>query len=138
MRWMKLRYSDFPLCNVFELVKEDPRNFLPARELPKYRERQVSVLGWLVTSKSVNTITNELMHFHTFLDADGEWLDTIFFPKTNQYHAVTGKGFYAMKGKVVEEFGVYSLEVTECRKIGLRERKGFPGNNKGRRDSVNG
>jgi hypothetical protein len=31
-----------------------------------------------------------------------------------------------MKGKVVEEFGVYSIEVKECRKIGLRERNGFP------------
>jgi hypothetical protein len=31
-----------------------------------------------------------------------------------------------MKGKVVEEFGVYSVEVSECRKIGLRERNAFP------------
>ena len=66
------------------------------------------------------------MHFHTFLDSAGEWLDTIFFPNTNRLHAITGKGFYAMKGKVVEEFGVFSLEVTECRKIGLRERRDFP------------
>jgi DNA polymerase-3 subunit alpha len=86
----------------------------------------VSVLGYLVTSKPVNTITNETMHFHTFVDSEGEWLDTIFFPETNRYHALTGKGFYAMKGKVVEEFGVYSVEVSECRKIGLRERADFP------------
>ena len=116
----------FPLCNVFELVREDSRNFLPSRELPSHAGRQVSVLGWLVSSKPVNTVTNELMHFHTFLDSEGEWLDTIFFPNTNRHHALTGKGFYAMKGKVVEEFGVYSVEVTECRKVGLRERKDFP------------
>jgi DNA polymerase III alpha subunit len=116
----------FPLCNVFELANEDPRNFLPALQLPEYSGKLVSVLGYLITSKPVNTITNETMHFHTFLDSEGEWLDTIFFPETNRYHALTGKGFYAMKGKVVEEFGVYSVEVTECRKIGLRERTDYP------------
>jgi DNA-directed DNA polymerase III PolC len=116
----------FPLCNVFELAKEDPRDFLPARDLFLYHGKQVSVMGYLITSKPVNTITNEIMHFHTFLDAEGEWLDCIFFPNTSRYHPVTGKGFYAMKGKVVEEFGVYSVEVTECRKIGLRERNAFP------------
>ncbi len=116
----------FPICNVFDLSREDPRNFLPARELPDHFGRQVSVLGYLVTSKTVNTITNELMHFHTFLDADGDWLDAVFFPGTNRQYAVTGKGFYAMKGKVIEEFGVFSLEVTECRKVGLRERNEIP------------
>jgi DNA polymerase III alpha subunit len=116
----------FPLCNVFELSMEDPQNFLPARELHLYSGKQVSVLGYLVTSKPVNTITNEIMHFHTFLDAEGEWLDCIFFPNTSRYYPVTGKGFYAMKGKVVEEFGVYSVEVSECCKIGLRERNAFP------------
>ncbi|HEY4965388.1 MAG TPA: PHP domain-containing protein [Puia sp.] len=116
----------FPLCNVFELAKEDHQNFMPARELSNHSDRMVSVLGYLVTSKAVNTITNETMHFHTFLDSEGEWLDTVFFPGINRYHALTGKGFYAMKGKVVEEFGVYSLEVTECRKVGLRERSDFP------------
>jgi DNA polymerase-3 subunit alpha len=86
----------------------------------------VFVLGYLVTSKPVNTTAGETMHFHTFLDAEGDWLDTIFFPGINRSQALTGKGFYAMRGKVVEEFGVYSLEVTECRKLGLRERSNFP------------
>ena len=116
----------FPLCNVFELVKEDLRDFLPARDLSQFPGKIVSVLGWLVTSKPVNTVTNETMHFHTFLDAEGEWLDCIFFPNISRYYPVTGKGFYAMKGKVVEEFGVFSVEVTECRKVGIRERSDFP------------
>jgi DNA-directed DNA polymerase III PolC len=116
----------FPLCNVFELVKENPVNFLPASELPQNLGKEVSVLGWLVTSKPVNTVDRQIMHFHTFLDGDGEWLDTIFFPNISRYYPVTGKGCYAMKGKVVEEFGVYSVEVKECRKVGLRERSSFP------------
>ena len=46
----------FPLCNVFDLANADLRNFLPAREFPNQLGRQVSVLGWLVTSKAVNTV----------------------------------------------------------------------------------
>src|SRR5439155_871954 len=118
----------FPLCNVFELVNENPLHFMHARELPNHLVEEVSVLGWLVASKTVNTINRQAMHFHTFLDEAGEWLDTIFFPNTSRYQPVTGKGCYAMKGKVVEEFGVFSVEVRECRKIGLRERSDFPNN----------
>jgi DNA-directed DNA polymerase III PolC len=116
----------FPLCNVFELAKENPQDYLPARELHRFSGKQVSVLGWLVTSKTVNTTTNQLMHFHTFLDGKGDWLDTIFFPDISRYQPVSGKGFYSMRGKVVEEFGVYSIEVTECLKVGLRDRNAFP------------
>ncbi|HEY2348559.1 MAG TPA: PHP domain-containing protein [Puia sp.] len=116
----------FPLCNVFELVEENPVDFLSVSELPQNLGKEVSVLGWLVTSKPVNTTDRQIMHFHTFLDGNGDWLDTIFFPNTSRHYPVTGKGCYSMKGKVVEEFGVYSVEVKECRKIGLRERSSFP------------
>ncbi len=112
----------FPLCPVFELVNENPISFFPASALPANLGKEVSILGYLVTSKSVNTVKNQLMHFHTFLDAAGNWLDTIFFPDTSTYYPVTGKGFYAMKGKVVEEFGVCSVEVSHCRKVGIRDR----------------
>jgi len=116
----------FPLCNAFELVNENPLNFIPSKDLPSFLGKQVTILGYLITSKSVHTVTNQLMHFHTFLDSAGDWLDTIFFPNTSKYHAVTGKGFYAMNGKVVEEFGAYAVDVTECRKIGWRDRNAFP------------
>jgi len=112
----------FPLCPVFELVDEDPANFLPSSGLPAHIGREVHILGYLVTSKSVNTVKNQPMHFHTFLDAYGDWLDTIFFPDISIYYPVTGKGFYAMKGKVVEEFGVYSVEVKHSRKVGIKDR----------------
>ena len=99
--------------------------FLYARDIPQYAGKQVSVLGYLVSTKPVNTVTREIMHFHSFLDAEGRWLDCIFFPNISRYYPVTGKGFYAMTG-IVEEFGVYSVEVTESRKVGLKDRNSFP------------
>jgi DNA polymerase-3 subunit alpha len=112
----------FPVCNVFELVDDDPGRYLPAVAIEKQLGKEVMVMGYLVTSKPVHTIRKETMYFHTFIDANGDWLDTVFFPQTASRYPVTGKGFYSMKGKVVEEFGVFSVEVTWCKKIGIRDR----------------
>lgn len=65
-----------------------------------------------------------MMYFHTFIDAKGDWLDTVFFPQTANHYPVTAKGFYSMQGKVVEEFGVFSVEVNYCKKIGIKDRAG--------------
>lgn len=112
----------FPICNVFELADDDPNNYLPADEIEKHLGKEVHVLGYLITTKPVQTIKKEMMYFHTFIDAKGDWLDTVFFPQTANHSPVTGKGFYSMKGKVVEEFGVYSVEVSYCKKIGIKDR----------------
>ena len=113
----------FSLCNPFELVQDNPANYLPAAELDKYIGKEITVLGYLVTSKSSRTIHNENMFFHTFIDAAGDWLDTVFFPPATKYYNVTGKGFYVMKGKVIEEFGVYTVDVRYCKKAGIKDRK---------------
>ena len=112
----------FPLCNVFELADDDPGKYLPADEIEKHLGKEVTVLGYLITSKPVHTVKHETMFFHTFIDAKGDWLDTIFFPQTADRYPVTGKGFYSLKGKVVEEFGVYCVEVTFCKKTGIKDR----------------
>lgn len=113
----------FPLCNVFELADDDLNRYVAANNIKDYLGKEVFVLGYLITSKPTHTIKNETMYFHTFIDAAGDWLDTIFFPPTVQRYNVTGKGFYDMKGKVVEDFGVYSVEVSYCKKVGIKDRK---------------
>lgn len=112
----------FPVCNPFELVDDDPGHYFPATDFDKHIGKEVTVLGYLITSKSSNTIRNETMYFHTFIDAAGEWLDTVFFPPAARYYNVNGKGFYAMKGKVIEEFGVYTIDVHYCKKAGIKNR----------------
>jgi len=112
----------FPLCNVFELVDDDPNNYLPAHQIEKHLGKEVNVLGYLIVTKPVRTIKADTMYFHTFIDASGDWLDAVCFPQTAVRHPVTGKGFYTMRGKVVEEFGVYSVEVSYCKKVGIKQR----------------
>jgi hypothetical protein len=83
---------------------------------------EANILGYPITTKPVRTIKNDTIFFHTFIDAKGNWLDTVFFPQTVLRYPVTGKGFYGMTGKVVEEFGVHTVEVSYCKKVGIKDR----------------
>ena len=112
----------FPLCNVFELVDDNPSQYVPAKHIGDHTGWEIKMLGYLITTKQVNTIKNETMYFGTFLDVNGDWLDTVHFPDVNRYYPLAGKGFYQMSGKVVEDFGVYTLEVKFCKKIGIKDR----------------
>ena len=125
MRWMKLSYLDFLFVMYLNWSMKIHSIFCRRRTSKTSRKRSIGT--WMASYfETGQYLDRQTMHFHTFLDGEGDWLDTIFFPDTSRYYPVTGKGCYAMKGKVVEEFGVYSVEVKECRKIGLRERDGLP------------
>jgi DNA polymerase-3 subunit alpha len=112
----------FPIDNPFRIVDADPYAYQKAADLPARLNAQVTVLAYLITTKTTRTVRNELMYFGTFIDVNGEWIDTVHFPDTQNRYPLEGKGFYLMKGKVVEDFGVYSVEVSSCRKIGIKDR----------------
>ena len=63
-----------------------------------------------------------LTPFVTFLEKKGQWIDSVHFPQSFRFSPFQGKGFYVLKGKVVEEFGVFMIEVSNCRKAGLKGR----------------
>ncbi len=62
------------------------------------------------------------MYFHASIDAKSDWLDTEFLPQIVTRYPVTWKGSYNMKGKLVEEFGVFGVEVSFCKKVGIKDR----------------
>lgn len=88
------------------------------RELPQLLGQQIKIVGRLVTLKETRTIKKERMCFGTFLDADGDWLDTVHFPPVMKQYPFLGNGFYELHGRVMEEFDVYSVEVLSMRKLG--------------------
>lgn len=112
----------FPLCNAFELVDDDVTHYVPAINIGEHLGKDIKMLGYLITTKPVRTIKNEIMYFGTFIDVNGDWLDTVHFPDVNHHYPIGGKGFYKMNGKVVDDFGVFSLEVKYCKKVGIKER----------------
>ncbi len=115
----------FPLCDPFTLVDIDTKNFIPAAELHLHHGKNVEIIGYYVTQKPVRTVKGDIMQFGTFVDHKGDWMDTVHFPDVTNRTPLSGKGFYQMKGKVVEDFGVYSVEVQWMRKVGMRREGGL-------------
>jgi DNA polymerase-3 subunit alpha len=57
------------------------------------------------------------MNFGTLIDQEGHWIDTVHFPPTVKKHPFKGRAIYWLEGKVVEEFGFYSLEVQRMERM---------------------
>lgn len=110
----------FALTDTFPMVDDDQQGLTYVKELPGKLGQTVKMLGQLVTIKESNTIKREIMNFGTFLDPHGDWLDTVHWPESLKRYTFQGDGFYRMTGKVVEEFGVYAVEVWEMHKIGFK------------------
>jgi DNA-directed DNA polymerase III PolC len=115
----------FPLRDPFELVDEDPANYTPGRELCHHTGKIVTVLGYHITHKPVRTIKGQTMSFGTFLDRNKDWIDTVHFPDIHALHPPQA-GFYKIRGRVLEEFGVYSIEVMGIEKAGIKKRTSKP------------
>jgi DNA polymerase-3 subunit alpha len=61
----------------------------------------------------------EPMHFGTFYDRNGDVFDTVHFPDIAARYPFRGRGFYELQGKVVEDFGVFMIEVTFMKKVSM-------------------
>jgi DNA polymerase-3 subunit alpha len=109
----------FPVCDPFSLADDDPAKYVPARELSGYVGKVVTAMGYHITHKPVRTVKGEMMSFGTFLDMNKDWLDTVHFPTVHAAYPPRA-GFYRITGKVVEEFGIYSIEVSKMEKIGIK------------------
>ncbi len=101
----------FTLYNHYMLLKNSPENRIVSRDLKQYLNKVVTIYGYLVTVKKTVTTKGEAMYFGTFLDQDGEWLDTVHFPTSAKKFPFKGKGIYKLTGKVVSEFNFLSVEV---------------------------
>lgn len=102
----------FPLCNPFDLLATSNFGDTFAKELSEKKGQQIHIVGYLVTTKDASTMkTKEHMAFGTFYDVHGEVFDTVHFPNSAHKFPFRGRGFYDLKGKVIEDFGVYSIDV---------------------------
>lgn len=107
----------FPLCDPFLLLETPKRGDTVAKELMQKIGKVVTIVGYVVTTKNTSTLKREPMHFGTFYDKDGEVFDTVHFPNVTKMYPFRGRGFYGMRGKVVEDFGIASIEVEYMKKL---------------------
>jgi len=111
----------FPLSLTwFDMLQTSYRGEVKARNLHRFVGKTVKLTGLLVTVKYVWTVKKEVMHFGTFLDDKGNFIDTVHFPDSLKQHPFTGDGVYLILGKVVEEFGHPSIEVQKMAKLPLK------------------
>ena len=113
----------FPLCNPFNLIPNPERGNACARDLPERMNQSVHIMGYCVTTKDTRTVKGELMHFCTFHDRLGDVFDTVHFPDIARRYPFRGRGFYEIKGKVVEDFGVFMIEVTLMNKLPMLHKR---------------
>ena len=112
----------FPLCHPFKLLKDDlPDTILLFEDLSRNLNKTVSIYGYLISVKNTTTSKGKRMQFGTFLDYSGEWIDTVHFPPIAARYPFRGKGIYKLTGKVVEEFGFYTLEIVSMARMAYVE-----------------
>ena len=112
----------FPLCSPFDLLERDDCYLcINAAQLPHFNGRIVQILGYYVCQKPVRTVNSKLMAFGTWLDREGHFFDTTHFPNFLKSFPFRGKGIYRIEGKVVEEFGFYSMEVLRMERLAYKK-----------------
>lgn len=107
----------FPLCSPFSLLQHPPDNCIPAGQMKDFVGKQVQMKGYLVTYKPVRTVNKKRMAFVTWLDEEGRYFDSVHFPPVWKRYPLRGKGCYLLRGKITDDFGLCSLELTYMEKL---------------------
>ena len=91
-------------------------NYVSACKIHRHVGQTITVIGWMITEKSVWTKEGEPMEFVTFEDLTGMY-EATFFPKAYRKfgHLLTSQGPYILEGIVEEEFQTHTLVVKNIR-----------------------
>lgn len=106
----------FPLCNPFDLIEKRNLGVLNS-QLLDYKSKQIEMTGYLVTIKTTSTSQGDRMCFGTFIDYEGQFIDTVHFPPSVKKYPFCGRGVYRLIGRVTEEFDFFTLEVSKMEKV---------------------
>lgn len=103
----------FPLSrHPLELCSPSPAHCVAARDMAQHVGRRVTMLGWFITDKIVQTKHGEPMDFVSFEDTTGLY-EATFFPQAYRrfaYLLAENRG-YLLRGVVEEDFGTVMLRV---------------------------
>jgi len=115
----------FPIRSPFGLLESTLTVNLKASQLPGMVGKTVEIAGYLVHRKPTRTSNGKIMYFGTWLDVEGKWLDTVHFPDAKNRNPFTGPGCYLIRGKVVEEYGFYSIETQWMNRLKYKNPEDF-------------
>lgn len=115
----EIQYLGFPLCSPFQLLLNPISTLLMAVDLLQNIGKTVTVYGYYVTAKRTVTSKGDLMYFGTFVDTNGDHIDTVHFPPVAKKYPLKGRGVYKITGKVTEEFDCVAVEVEIIEKLAI-------------------
>lgn len=115
----ELQYFGFTLESPFKLLTTHLKQQLFANDLINYIGKKVTVYGYYVTAKRTITSKGEMMYFGTFIDTQGNHIDTVHFPPSVKKYPLKGRGVYRLTGKVTEEFDCVNIEIEQLEKLAI-------------------
>ena len=115
----EIQYLGFPLCSPFKLLKAPIHQKITAKDLLNYIGKKVTVYGYYVTAKRTGTSKGALMYFGTFVDSNGDHIDTVHFPLAAKKYPFKGRGVYELTGKVSAEFDCVNIEIEKMEKLAI-------------------
>lgn len=113
----EVKILSFPFTSPFKLLKKQYKGTVYAEELIRQIGNVVYIIGYYANIRKVITIHGDVMYFGCFTDSKGKLFDTVHFPQSIAKYPFTGKGCYLLKGKVIEDFEVPSIEVSNMERI---------------------
>ena len=113
----EMKILSFPHTSPFNLVQRQYKGTIYAHELLKHLGNVVYIVGYYVNIRRVTTIHGDTMYFGCFIDSNGKLFDTVHFPDSIAKYPFTGKGCYLVKGVVIEDFNVPSIDVSNMQRI---------------------
>jgi DNA polymerase-3 subunit alpha len=118
----EMEIMGFTLSNPFAMVDDDPAKYVSSKQLKEHTGKTVTCLVYFIAHRHVVTKNNDQMYFGTFVDSELDWVDTVHFPDVAKKYPLNNSGFYRITGKVVEDFGVETVEVQKMFKVGYKSR----------------
>lgn len=114
----ELELLGFSLTSPFLLLQSrELKPHILSRQLPSFLNKTVRCYGYLISLKRTTTKNGQKMYFGHFYDTDWELLDTVHFPLSIAKFPFRGMGVYELIGVVTEEFGYYTLTVSQMEKL---------------------
>jgi error-prone DNA polymerase len=91
---------------------------VPATDMHRHVGQTVTMIGWLITGKTVETKHGEPMEFVSFEDTTAMY-EATFFPEAYRKfcHLFSTECGYVLRGVVEEEFGATTLTVEDLRPL---------------------
>lgn len=124
----QMELLEFPIFSPFTIVRSESVSelnrrtpFILAKDLYRFENQNVWVKGYLIHAKRTSTSKGDSMFFGTFLDEEGEWLDTVHFPQIALRFPFRGKGVYKVYGTVLMEYDCTNIQTISMEKMSIIE-----------------